>query len=199
MKRPRIKDLYCDCIGVEPITCDWREILGDDMEGWRSYEAVDCDECGETLVLSVSNGGDLHRNIDSDSSCSGNIPECEGPMMNYWYPIDIKDCEEAARKLVCLPLCVVEFPDGTTGLALTGGGMDLSWEICNAFMLLGQLPPVHFELPAMCGRGVNERDRWVIAGVRKACQVMAKRMAWRLKKLKDTVAWGRDYAAKRSA
>lgn len=84
----------------------------------------------------------------------------EGPMMNYWYPIDEQDSEtrpfarsfnpvDAAGKLNDLPLCVV-LVNGEYGLALTGGGMDLTWEICAAFIRLGMAPPLHFcDLPAM--------------------------------------------------
>jgi hypothetical protein len=58
---------------------------------------------------------------------------------------------EAAHALRGLPLCIIERLDGEGyELALTGGGMDLSWEICEAFVRLGFLPPVHFcDLPDM--------------------------------------------------
>lgn len=194
--RATIKSLHCDCVGVEPVTCDWSEIRGENLDGFDSYEVQECQECGEKFVLNGGRGEERHNDIDYDSKCTGWVSEASGPMMNYWYPISINDCKAVALKLEHLPLCVVEFKGGTTGLALTGGGMNLAWEICEAFMLLGQLPPVHFELPAMCGRGVSKRDEWIIAGARKACQVVAKRMAWQLHKLKDTVKWGRDYAAK---
>lgn len=83
----------------------------------------------------------------------------EGPMMNYWYPIEETreygrfahntfDPVAAAAKLDG-PLCLV-LVDDEYGLALTGGGMDLSWEICDAFVQLGKCPPLHFlDLPHM--------------------------------------------------
>ena len=85
----------------------------------------------------------------------------EGPMMNYFYPVSDYtpgDMEEWAAKLDGLPLCVVEL-DGERGLALTGGGMDLSWEIAEAFIRLGYYPPTWIDLPAMAGRGTSEKDR----------------------------------------
>ena len=97
-------------------------------------------------------------------------------MMNYYYPIDLDaerdDLEEAAKKLVDLPLCIVTFEDSDTiALALTGGGMDLSWEICEAYMLLGYLPPLHFcDLPGISGRGTSNRDKWIIAGCRRSAK-----------------------------
>lgn len=76
--------------------------------------------------------------------------DAEGPMMNYFYPVDIDDLADAARALVDSPLVPVEI-GRQTGLALSGGGMDFSWEICEAFVLLGMLPPVHFaRLPRQC-------------------------------------------------
>lgn len=93
----------------------------------------------------------------------------EGPMMNYWYPIEEKEYEfghagsfspvGAARKLIHSPLVVV-LVDGEYGIALAGGGMDFSWEICEAFVLLGKCPPLHFlDLPHMADtwREMHER------------------------------------------
>lgn len=90
----------------------------------------------------------------------------EGPMMNYWYPIEEDDREyssfdpiESARKLEHSNLCLV-LVDGKYGVALTGGGMDFSWEICDAFIRLGKCPPLHFlDLPHMADtwRDMHER------------------------------------------
>jgi hypothetical protein len=96
----------------------------------------------------------------------------EGPMMNYWYPVKIQDAADAARELINLPLCVVEV-DGETGLALTGGGMDLSWEICEAFILLGHQPPLHFcDLPRQYE--VNDRRRSIINAAMKSAVIAAR-------------------------
>lgn len=79
------------------------------------------------------------------------------PMMNYYYPLpDHRDYTgEDARKMEGLPITLVEVKeddDWIMALALTGGGMDLSWEICEAFMALGFSPPIHFcRLPNMAG------------------------------------------------
>ena len=102
----------------------------------------------------------------------------EGPMVNYFYPLMGIENEpvEAAAKLGHLPLCVVQLADGRTGLALTGGGMDLSWEICEAFIRLGYLPPTHFAmLPGMADRGTSDRDRVIVAACRRSFAVAAER------------------------
>lgn len=101
----------------------------------------------------------------------------EGPMMNYYYPLpDLRrvgdDPHEAASRIADLPLCVVEFQDGGYALALTGGGMDLSWEICEAFTRLGFLPPVHFaDLPAMTGYPRTEEHRYTIQACVRSAEV----------------------------
>lgn len=101
----------------------------------------------------------------------------EGPMMNYWYPINDnageygKDPLDLAAKIGHLPLCVVEVEDNL-GLALTGGGMDLSWQICAAFVALGMAPPVHFaHLPAMAETWTEDRHERVYEAMRRSLEV----------------------------
>lgn len=88
--------------------------------------------------------------IDRAQECSY---LAEGPMMAwYWAVEDDADSfdedrlAELAGLIKDLPLCVV-WIDGTLGLALTGGGMDLSWEIAEAFIRLGWYPPSSLSLP----------------------------------------------------
>lgn len=89
------------------------------------------------------------------------------PMMSYHYPLPYVGQSAAALALALagLPLLLVYWDDADTySLALTGGGMDLSWEICEAFVRLGFLPPVRFaDLPGMAGRGLSERDGAILA------------------------------------
>lgn len=90
----------------------------------------------------------------------------EGPMMCYWYPVrsddyDPEDHATLAAQVRDLPLCVV-YVDGTYGLALTGGGMDLSWEIAEAFIAIDYWPPLFVDLPRMAGRGTSEADQRII-------------------------------------
>jgi hypothetical protein len=134
-----------------------------------------CDDTGRWSLLD-----DIREAVEQSS---------EGPMMSYWYPFELPGEPEAcAAVLVGLPLCVVEV-DGVAGLALTGGGMDLSWEICEAFIRLGSLPPFHFadlSRSRMCGRGdltgggedlpysaIPDRDRVIITAAVRSCAVLA--------------------------
>lgn len=191
--------LNCDAIDVTPQTIDWQEVMGEDMEGWRAFECFTCDGCNREVVCS-SLGENEHRDIEHEvivmvegeeeyqrCTCDASI-SFEGPMMSYWYPVKLDDCEDAARKIAHLPLCVVEFEDGRTGLALTGGGMDLSWEICEAFIALGYWPPLHFcDLPRMSGRGKSDKDQATIAACMESCSIAegwAARKRERLQALK---------------
>ncbi len=126
----------------------------------------------------------------------------EGPMMSYGYPLPdgISLDESDADKLRDLPLCIVRRDDGENyELALTGGGMNLSWEICHAFVLLDYLPPAHFaELPAMCGRAdlsntgnygspISDRDALIIAACRRTAEVLRERSNLRADRIVETL------------
>ena len=179
-------DLRLNCNEVEssPNDINWQTARGSDLDGYRVHVCVECSDCSLMAVLSdegevecpeaipevtaVDDDGD---EIEVRNECGGTFYG-EVPMMDYWYPIKISDCEEAARLIEHLPLCVVEFDDGQTGLALTGGGMNYSWEICEAYVLLGHLPPLHFcDLPRMSGRGTSERDRATLAACMESCRI----------------------------
>ena len=203
-----IDRLNCDAVEMKPHTIDWQERLGEDLEGWRAFEAFTCDECGRTVVCSSLGECEcrdmLHEvtvteedgsESEERNTCRGTMT-LEGPMMSYWYPVRIDDCEEAALKIAHLPLCVVEFEDGETGLALTGGGMDLSWEIAEAFIVLGYWPPVHFcDLPKMSGRGKSEKDLAIISACEESCRILEGWTARKRERLGELRAWSKGDAA----
>lgn len=182
MKRIPIKELSGDAIESQTRRVDdWAAGYG---EKWDYYEAGACDKCGKLIV---AQGETMHKDwADGDCDCDGYV-FCEGPMMNYWYPLpdEVRAPEKAAELIADLPLCIVHMQDTDEwGLALTGGGQDLSWEICEAFMRLGYCPPHHFRLPGMAGKDYGSpRNRWIIAGCRKSAQVMIKRARWNIRSL----------------
>jgi hypothetical protein len=189
-KRTAVKDLRAGSIEATPINVeDWAEILANAGEGTNTFwEAVTCSECEQVIVLEGGSAGERHDDRDNEADCPGYFSTAEGPMMNYWYAVDLSkmdnDPEEAARLIADLPLCVVQV-DGAYGLALTGGGMDLSWEICEAYTRLGQLPPVHFcDLPRMAGRGDSAGDRYIVAACRESLRVQMKWAANKLRNLR---------------
>jgi hypothetical protein len=172
---------------------DWRELLGEDMEGWEAFEVVECHECEAEFVMSSNMGHDEHRYIQPEDEhgdeveCMAMIDHEVGPQMNFFYPCPDLDPEEAANAIAHLPLCVVVMEDGETGFALTGGGMDLSWEICAAYIACGFAPPVEYcDLPNMAGRGRHKDSALILAACVRSCEIAegwAKRKRERLAEL----------------
>ena len=81
------------------------------------------------------------------------------PMINYCYELPyLEHSPQQAQEILAnghVSCVVVELEDETV-LALCGGGMDMSWDICKAYMLLGYIPPFHFcSLPALAGHEDN--------------------------------------------
>lgn len=187
---PPVSGLWYGCDESKPRNYDWSNGYG---EQWESYEARACENCG-AVVVNARDGG-RHCDLDRETECGGHCGSAEGPMMNYFYPLPTYRgaASEDAKKLAHLPLCIVEFlgddveDDERYGLALTGGGMDLSWEICEAFMRLGYLPPVHFagQLPEMAGRGTSKRDRWIIAGCQRSLRSTKEFVGRALRRLRE--------------
>ena len=139
---------------------------------------ITCDKCGK--VAACMGGGEVsHAEADPETDCDGTLYS-EGPMMSYFYPCGWSgDAQGAAIAIARLPLCVVELRDGTRGLALTGGGMDLSWEICEAYIRLGFLPPLHYagDLPSMADKKLDERTKLVLAGAAESARAVANQAA----------------------
>lgn len=178
---PAVKSLYADYVDVRPVTFDWTACRFD--EEWEFFEAFRCEECG--AVVGPVLGETHHQDVDCETTCKGYVGCGEGPMMNYYYPMDTYDGDpvEGAKKLVDLPLCIV-YVHGKYGLALTGGGMDLTWEICEAFMKLGYLPPIHFcSPPRWAGLGLDVKHRWILSGCRRSLLLAQGRIGYDLKRL----------------
>ena len=180
------KSLSAEQIDATPINYDWTVGYA---EAWECMETAECSECGQDIVFSI--GEEQHRYIDQDSHCLGGV-SCSGPMMNYYYPISAdKYSLENAKALADLPVCLVWFlednhHDGKAGLALTGGGQDLSWEICEAYMILGYLPPIHFtDLPDMAGLRMTRRVRRILSACQESLRVKRIRITTRYMKVRQ--------------
>lgn len=175
-----ISDLSFACVDQKPRRYDWSAGYG---ETWEFYEATRCETCG----AAVSNLDDEHAHKRTGRTCDGYVPQPSGPAMNFFYPLPEfhGNPTAAAAVIVDVPLCLVRFVDNNDcGLALTGGGMDLSWEICETHMLLGYLPPVHFaDLPEDCRDLRRASNRWILSGVRRALDGERNRMERALERL----------------
>lgn len=168
-------NLYGRFVSAESRYFDFGEC---DIPGWNSLEATECEQCGSLVVMGGEQEAE-HSEVDRDSDCRGYI-YTSGPMMNYIWPIDtgrVHGAENAVLAVVHLPLCIVKIDDGEF-FALTGGGMDLSWEIIEGYMRLGYLPPLSLIAPpAMAGKTLTAKNKWLLAGCSRSVTVEG----WRVK------------------
>lgn len=116
-------------------------------------------------------------------------PDRFEPMINYYYPLPDYDERRSGRDALALdqnvPLTLVRIGD-EYALALTGGGMDLSWQICEAYMIVGYLPPLHFaNLPHYSGLTLDGKTKWVIDGCVRAAEVLGQQAAAQKQRLKQ--------------
>lgn len=186
---PDVDRLMYGCEDEKSRNYDWSRGYG---EEWTAYEAVEVECVGGTVE------GDGYETEDRPCTFSGVVvissgfwdcPECgeqhdcdsaDGPMMNYYYPLpDYRIDTDDAVKLAGVCLCLVHFhgngsdEDGielpTYALALTGGGMDLSWDIAEAHMRLGYMPPAFVcDLPNFAGsNNADPLKAWIIAGCKR--------------------------------
>lgn len=135
-------DVVMIAVGGSPLAA--LMTFGDETVAFESHEWDDYEtECDDREMPEQERipEDDWDLMFEQEPASAG----AEGPMMNYWYPCPAAgdDPVVAAARLASLPLCVVEV-DGEWGLALTGGGMDLTWSIVEAYVRLGQLPPAHY-------------------------------------------------------
>jgi hypothetical protein len=94
------------------------------------------------------------------------------PMMNYYVDLGNYNAQEIAQKFNNSCFTVIEFDTGNIGLALTGGGMDMSWSMARAFINAGYLPPQYIsQLPGMSG----ENSALTIAACNKTLKILSNR------------------------
>ena len=85
------------------------------------------------------------------------------PIYNYLYPLPENfECDTTKIKEKLNNMTLIE-NEGYFYLALTGCGMDMTWEIAETYINLGLYPPIAFcELPAMAGRGESTKDKMIV-------------------------------------
>jgi len=97
------------------------------------------------------------------------------PIMNYVYPlpddfeIEGKELKKLVKKMSGITVIYLTDEDGYF-LALTDGGMDLTWEICEGYIILGYLPPAYLcrYLRSMPRTKLNSRTKRVLAACRRS-------------------------------
>lgn len=191
-----------DTIDATPRRMNWAE--GYDGDGfhagagtWHSWASQVCEnddsDTGKRCGAIVATGGTCGKcGKDNDSDAS--------PAMNSFYPLgsyamdkyNSTSPEDMALKLAYLPLCLVringgEHSEDEWGLALTGGGMDLSWEICAAYVALDFVPPAHFarNLPAFSGMRLTASKRRILSACRESLRCQRDWNARGLQRMRD--------------
>lgn len=160
--RTPVKKLYVSTVDEKPLDFNFGEGYG---ETWELVEPL--------------NGSLTEQELED-------FREQQAPMMNYFYPLTEYGSfpsdkpEQAAYHLwkkagaVTLVRLLGDYPGRSEyGLALTGGGMDLTWDIAEGYMLMGYLPPFHYtRLPNFAGQGNSTQNKWILAGCRRSINVM---------------------------
>jgi hypothetical protein len=140
------------------------------------------DESTETLaeaLLTSVDAGDFGDIEDWRETCRASIDENMSdyePLMSYYYPLPGLqiDPAEGQRIVRAETSCVLVTVNEETVLALAGGGMDLSWDICRAYVLLGMLPPVHFcDLPEFAGLRLTDGNKQTLEACKRSCELAA--------------------------
>lgn len=116
------------------------------------------------------------------------------PGMNFAYPLPdgVRSTDQWHRAMSNTTVVEIE---GEPYLALTGGGMDFSWEICEAYLNCGYWPPAHFagRLPKMSGRGKSEHDQMIINACRVSLQHMAETAIHQHDQLDELETWSKEH------
>lgn len=193
-----VDTLRNDLIDAKPEDYDWSEGFGETWDIVAPFSAMDADDLCNFIEertghapdgwVETPEGWRLMAKADEEDEENALRDQCWdcmetddfAPMMNYYYPAPDQDAAVMQATLHGVVPLVVVLLRGEPVLALSGGGMDLSWEICEAYMHLGYLPPVHFarNLPRMAGRGPDakgegrQRDRWILEGCARACAIL---------------------------
>jgi hypothetical protein len=168
-----VSRLHPSALDVTPRHFDFSKGFG---SVWDYRGAVRCSDCDAAML--VSGGEEEHREVDPKSACDGYVgSDC--PMMNFLYALPVLPDDEAiVAALADLPLCVITLPNAIEGedtfLALTGGGMDTSWYIVEAYVRLGYLPPVYFSLPSFAGTSLTPQREMIIEACKESQRVAAR-------------------------
>lgn len=200
-------ELSYENIDVKPVTfCDWSGTFGErwetippdfsdvksakkflDYQGY-DYYARDESETDE----------EYERRLTEQAEDAWQDSECGIPMMNYYYPIELRheaDVQQLQMKMFIDggATALVEF-EGKPVIVLTGGGMDLSWDICLAYILCDSYPPVHFcDLPQFAGQSDSDKNLTIIAACQKSCQGLKERAERAASRLDNVLAALTEY------
>ncbi len=186
-----IDELSFAAIDVNSIYFDFGNGYGDTWEE-VSICLLQCDYCQATYIDEVYvEGGPCPNEECYNVEGTLERPEC-APMMNYGYPLPYYEGDpeeeqltlyQSSANVVLVELIGVADDDAAYVLALSGGGMDLSFDICHAYILLGYAPPLQFcDLPDFAGQDNSQEP---FASIIKACLQSVESVVQRAERRKE--------------
>lgn len=120
------------------------------------------------------------------------------PMMNYYYPLpkDFKPWDNIKKDLSPNTTLIYFTDEDKYAIALTGGGMNLTWNIAESYINLGYLPPLDYcDLPRMAGMRMKPKSKKIIFACRRTLDVTKNRAVLHESKLNEVEAWLKEGGA----
>ena len=212
--------LNCDTVEITARRIDDLEAVAHDArEGEREWfwESQICEECGAHENASSESMFFRHQEHDTGdctaceeglackfADCPRRVREieehAEGPMMNAFWPCPwAGDGFAVAEAIAHLNLVPVEI-GSERGLMFTGGGMDFSWEIAEAYVVLGFYPPASLDLPMDCrdlSGPKGERYRGIVQALATSYRILAGWCTQREERLRGVVVRLKEHAKDR--
>ena len=186
-----IDQLSLAAVDVNSAPFDFADGYGDTWEE-VSVCLLQCNACPTTFDDDAHIEGEPHYHEgDPCPVCPNTLerPDCM-PMMNYYYALPYYEGDPEADQLtlyqssanvVLVRMMGVDGDEDTYVLALSGGGMDLSFDICHAYILLGYAPPIQFcDLPDFADQDNKQEPFWsILKACLKSTEALAKRATYR--------------------
>ena len=142
------------------------EQTGENMKTKLSYACIDVRPRAFDFSKGFAETWNIPLNLTEQEISDGEYM----PMMNFIYSLGGVASVPTDFREKLVNTTIVEI-DGEYYLALTGGGMDMSWEICESYINLGFYPPTYFTLPHMSGRGTSKHDKHIMGCCEESLRV----------------------------
>jgi hypothetical protein len=169
-----LENLTGNFIDAGSVGYDWSEGYADSWDIIRP----DASQFDETEIIEAAELYDIeiadfeHNELIEEIQNEIWLDSQYEPMMNYYTDLGDVSGQDIAQKFNNSCFTVIEFDTGNVGLALTGGGMDMSWSMARAFISAGYLPPEYIcQLPKMGG----ENSALTIAACNETLKILSDR------------------------
>lgn len=189
-KRASVEELWASAVDAKSEKYDWREHqIGEDWE--------------IAVPMPDFDSGEKEEDMEDEDD----FYEQNSPMMNFRYPLpgfkpdrfSDKNLRRALDNAGNITL-VQDLKSDEYYLALTGGGMDLTWDIARAYVNLGYLPPADFcRLPGFVDYGHEEDDKTIIHACKRTASFLENWAKGLAHDLDNTEKFFDDEVAKRKS